>query len=198
MIKSKKDYRSFLEADRIALNKKKPNLISQLIDLFFPDYIWNFQKLLRKLEFRKNCRKSIFNNLIIILLQFRFKRLSLKLGFSIPPNVFGPGLAIMHYGTIVVNANSRVGANCRIHPCTNIGASGGSPKAPQIGNNVYIGPGAKIYGDITIANNVAIAANAAVNKSFTEENILIGGIPAKKIKEIDISSLIKHLSKSDL
>jgi serine O-acetyltransferase len=198
MIQSKKEYLSFLEADSIALNKKKPNFISQIICLFFPDYIWNFQKLLRRLEFAKNSRKSLFNELYIIFLQFRFKRLSLKLGFSIPPNVFGPGLAIVHYGTIVVNANSRVGANCRIHPCTNIGASGGSLKAPQIGNNVYIGPGAKIYGDIAIANNIAIAANAAVNKSFSEENILIGGVPAKKIKEIDISSLIKHLRKSDL
>jgi serine O-acetyltransferase len=197
MIKSKKDYHFFLEADRIALNKKKSNFISGVISIFFPDYIWNFQKLLRKLEFAKNCRKSFFNDFNILILQFRFKRLSLKLGFSIPPNVFGPGLAIMHYGTIVVNANSRVGANCRIHPCTNIGASGGSPKAPQIGNNVYVGPGVKIYGDITIANNVAIAANAAVNKSFTEENILIGGVPAKKIKEIDISSIIKHLKNNN-
>src|ERR1035437_8555062 len=198
MIKSKKDYHFFLEADRIALNKKKSNFISGVISIFFPDYIWNFQKLLRKLEFAKNCRKSFFNDFNILILQFRFKRLSLKLGFFIPPNVFGPGLAIMHYGTIVVNANSRIGNNCRIHPCTNIGASGGSPKAPQIGNNVYIGPGVKIYGDITIANNVAIAANAAVNKSFTEENIMVGGVPAKKIKEIDISNIIKHLKKSDL
>src|ERR1035437_7620765 len=126
MIKSKKDYYSFLEADRIALNKKKSNLSSRVVNIFFKDYIWNFQKLLRKLEFTKNCKKSLLNELYIILLQFRFKRLSLKLGFSIPPNVFGPGLAIMHYGTIVVNHNSRVGANCRIHACTNIGASGGS------------------------------------------------------------------------
>jgi serine O-acetyltransferase len=198
MIKSKTDYYFFLEADRIALNKKKSNFNSIVIDLFFPDYIWNFQKLLRKLEFAKNCRKSLFNQLNLILLQFRFRRLSLKLGFSIPPNVFGPGLAIMHYGTIVVNPNSQVGVNCRIHACTNIGASGGSSKAPQIGDNVYIGPGAKIFGDITIADNIAIAANAAVNKSFTEENIMIGGVPAKKIKEIDISVIIKHLRKKDL
>jgi serine O-acetyltransferase len=195
MIKSKKDYLAFLEADRIALNKKKPGFISGIINIVFPDYIWNFQKLLRKTEYIKNCRKSFLDDLYLLLLQFKFKRLSLKLGFSIPLNVFGSGLAIVHYGTIVINANARIGANCRIQTCTNIGASGGSAKAPQLGNNVYIGPGAKIFGDITIANNIAIAANAAVNKSFTEENILIGGVPAKKIKEIDISDLIKHLKK---
>ena len=122
-------------------------------------------------------------------------KISLKLGFSIPINVFGPGLAIVHYGTIVINANAKVGANCRIHPSTCIGASGGSSKAPQIGDNVYIAPGVKIYGDITLANNIATAANAAVGKSFEEENILIGGVPAVKIKNIDITKIIKHIKE---
>ena len=127
-------------------------------------------------------------------MKFRFMKLSRVLGFSIPENVFGPGLAIVHYGTIVVNANAKVGANCRLHPSTCIGASGGTSKAPIIGNNVYIGPGSKIYGDITIGNNIAISANAAVGKSFVEENVMIGGVPAKKIKEINIYKIIKHIS----
>ena len=45
---------------------------------------------------------------------------------------------------------------------------------------MYIGPGAKLYGKITIGNNVAIGANAVVNKSFGS-NITIAGIPAKII-----------------
>lgn len=63
----------------------------------------------------------------------------------------------------------------------------------MIGDNVYIGPGAKIFGAITIANDCAIAANAAVNKSITETAMLVAGVPAKAIKKIDIKSLIKHL-----
>jgi serine O-acetyltransferase len=122
MIKTRNDYFNYLEADRRALNKKKSNLQTWIIGIFFPDYLWKFQKLLRKLEFAKNCQRTLLRKFCYIWIQFRFKKLSLKLGFSIPPNVFGPGLAIMHYGTIVVNANSRVGANCRIHTCTNIGA----------------------------------------------------------------------------
>ena len=124
---------------------------------------------------------------------YRFKKLSLKLGFSIPINVFGPGLAIVHYGTIVVNASSKVGKNCRIQTCTNIGASGGRSEAPQIGENVYIGPGAVIYGNIKLGNNIAIGANSVVNKSFEETDIMIGGVPAQKIKEIDIKTIIKHI-----
>jgi serine O-acetyltransferase len=53
--------------------------------------------------------------------------------------------------------------------------------APQIGNNVYIGPGAKIFGEIVIADNIAIGANSVVNKSFYEKGISIAGVPAKKI-----------------
>lgn len=195
MILSKQQYMYYLEQDRIALGKPKASIKQWIKDFLFPDYIYQFQKLLRKVEYTKNCKKGFLGKLKHIWLVFWFKRLSLKLGFSIPPNVFGPGLAIIHYGTIVVNANAKVGANCRIHPSTCIGASGGSSKAPQIGNNFYIAPGVKIYGDIIIANNIATAANAAVSSSFTEENILIGGVPAKRIKEIDISGIIKHLRK---
>lgn len=50
-----------------------------------------------------------------------------------------------------------------------------------MGNNVYIGPGAKLFGRIEIADGIAIGANAVVNKSFLENNISIAGIPAKKI-----------------
>lgn len=106
----------------------------------------------------------------------------MKLGFSIPLNVFGPGLGIAHYGTIVVNGNAKIGANCRIHIAVNIGASNGSKKAPKLGNNVYIGPGVKIFGDITVADNVVIGANAVVNKSIDEEGSVVVGIPARKIR----------------
>ena len=95
--------------------------------------------------------------------------------------MFGPGLSIAHYGTIVVSTAARVGKNCRLHEGVNIGATNGSSRAPQIGDNVFIGTGAKIIGDITIADDVAIGANAVVVKSIQEQGITVGGVPAKKI-----------------
>jgi serine O-acetyltransferase len=182
MINSKEDYFRYIELDKIALNKDKLSFKQRVKFIIFPDHIYRFTKLLRSVEYYKNCKTTFIDEIIYVWKQFRFKRLSLKLGFSIAPNVFGPGLAIVHYGTIVVHHNARVGAHCRIHACTNIGASAGGIEAPQIGDNVYIGSGAKIFGDITIGNNIAIAANAAVSKSFAEDNIMIGGVPARKIK----------------
>lgn len=116
--------------------------------------------------------------------------MSVRLGFTIPLNVFGPGLCIAHRGTIVINKDTRVGENCRIHACTNIGSGRGGVSAPQIGNNVYIGPGAKIFGDITIADNIAIGANSVVNKSFYEKGISIAGVPAKKINNKGSNGII--------
>lgn len=63
----------------------------------------------------------------------------------------------------------------------NIGANGGSDKAPIIGDNVYIGPGAVIYGDITIADGCYIGANSVVNKSFLEPHSVVVGVPGKVV-----------------
>lgn len=69
----------------------------------------------------------------------------------------------------------------RIHQGVNIGV--GYDGAPRIGNNVWIGPGVKIFGNIEIANECAIGAGAVVNKSFYEKRISIAGVPARKISE---------------
>lgn len=92
------------------------------------------------------------------------------------------GLTLYHYGSIVVNEASHIGKNCCIMNNVNIGTNGGSSKAPIIGNDVYIGPGAVIYGDIYIANGCYIGANAVVNKDFREPSSMIAGVPAKVIK----------------
>lgn len=191
MIRNKKDYKYYLECDRIALGIKKSNLYYKIIYYLIPGLTWSFHRRLRKVEYYKNCKKGYLNKLYYYYLYYKFRKISVKLGFSIPENVFGPGLAIVHYGTVVVHKNAKVGKNCRIQACTNIGASGGSDEAPLLGDNIYIGPGAKIYGNITIANNILIAANACVNKSFLENDVLIGGIPAKVLKRnTDISKVI--------
>ena len=172
MIISKQMYRFYLREDERALNIER-NIRSYL----FND-IWHFQRQLRLLEYRKNCKVSIIGKLMAAWSQIKVRRLGRKLGFSIPANVFGPGLSIAHAGTIVVNGNARVGANCRIHVCVNIGADAGDgDRAPIIGDGCYIAPGAKIFGDIHIGDNVGIGANAVVNKSFPS-NVTVAGVPA--------------------
>lgn len=178
MIKNHKDYLAYINADALANSKQTRGRIKAII---FPDLIWLFIKALRKSECHKN-QSGIVHKLLFVWYYSRYRKLGYKLGFSIPLNVFGPGISIPHYGTIVVNGNSRIGKNCRIHASVNIGASGGSNFSPVIGDNVYLGPGSILFGEIVIANNVTVAANATVYKSFEEENITIGGTPATLLK----------------
>jgi serine O-acetyltransferase len=187
MIKNKNDYKFYLEADRISLSKPRKeslSLGSKINCFFFPDYIWEFQKTLRKLEYYKNKNKNILDSINYFFVRKKYDGLSHKLGFTIPVNVAGPGLSIAHYGTIIINPRVVIGNNCRIHAGVNIGAQAGfADKVPTLGNNIYIGPGAKIFGDIKISNNTIIGANAVVNKSVVSENTSIGGIPAKTLSE---------------
>lgn len=133
MISSYHDYLSYVESDMASLERK-----NSLRGLLFDD-IWKFQRLLRKIEYVTNCNG---NRLLALALKYRYSRLGKKLGFTIPINVFGPGLSIAHYGTIVVNDGAKIGANCRLHVCVTIGTQAGqSNDAPQIGDNCYIGPG---------------------------------------------------------
>lgn len=180
MIDSKETYRRYLAQDKLALNRqqdKRPRL--------FHDEIWKFEILLRKVEYDINCRRGLPALIIGKYHKFMFHRLSVKLGFTIPPNVFQEGLAIPHYGTIVVHGNTKAGRNCRLQEGVTIGATNGSHGAAVIGDNCYFGSGAKVLGAVTIADNVAIGAGAVVTKDITEAGTTWAGVPARKISDHD-------------
>lgn len=177
MISSRKELNYYLFQDKVALyrsQEKRPKV--------FGDEIWKWEIIYRKYEYYTNTLNgNPIKKMLALLYKIRYHRMSIKLGFSIPINVFGPGLSIAHYGYIVVNKNARIGKNCRIHEGVTIGATSGSTKAPVLGNNVFIGSGATIIGDISIASDIAIGANAAVVKSFSAGGVTLGGVPAKVI-----------------
>ena len=64
-----------------------------------------------------------------------------------------------------------------------IGATGGKNAAPVIGDHVFIGSGAKLIGDIQIADRICIGAGSVVVSSFTAPGITIAGVPARKISD---------------
>ena len=97
-IGTRDEYQFYLEADRASLEvtRHRPRL--------FGDEIRRFDGFLRAIEYDENCHPSLLWAPYRALLSIRLHRLSTRLGFTIPPHVFGPGLAIAHRGTIVVNA----------------------------------------------------------------------------------------------
>ena len=176
MIQSKEEYLYYLDCDKVAMRKttKHPS--------YKHDIIWTFERLLRKCEYYINCKHDYFSSIYLKFLKLRYVNLSHKLGFSIGFNTCGPGLCLEHYGNIVINQNARIGNNCHIIGSVVIGATE-EHKVPRIGDNVFIGFGAVIIGDITIANDVAIGANAVVTRSIKSSNVSVGGIPAKVISQ---------------
>jgi serine O-acetyltransferase len=56
---------------------------------------------------------------------------------------------------------------------------------PVIGNDCYIGPGAKLFGPIELGPNPVIGANAVVNRSFPQGNVTLVGVPAKQVDHDD-------------
>lgn len=93
---------------------------------------------------------------------------------------FGNNFRIWH-SNIIINGNAKLGNNINMHGNNCIGNNGKNDRAPIIGDNVDIGFGATIIGDIKIASNIKIGAYSLVNKSFEEEGITIAGVPAKVI-----------------
>jgi serine O-acetyltransferase len=186
MIRSHQDFLAYREADRIALRREYSS------QMMF-DEVWKFQRLLRRVEYYMNCRKNngLLGKLIYKCWSIRFHQQSVRCGFDIPPNVFGPGLSIAHRGTIVVHPDARIGKNCRIHVDVVIGTRPGPDDlVPTLGDNCYIGPGAKIFGDITIGDNTAIGANSVVNHSFPEGFCTIAGAPARKVSDTPSTEFI--------
>ena len=118
-----------------------------------------------------------------VLCLLRLKHIEHKYGIQISRHAkIGKGFYIGHYGTIVVSSEAVIGENVNISHGVTIGASnrGANKGVPTIGNYVYIGPGAKIIGNIKVGNNAAIGANAVVTKDVPE-NACVGGVPAKII-----------------
>lgn len=81
---------------------------------------------------------------------------------------------------VVINKDAKIGNNVLIRAHVTIGKKDPDTPAPKIGNNVILGDGAKIIGDITIGNGVIVGANAVVVKNV-EDNMIVGGVPAKVI-----------------
>lgn len=92
---------------------------------------------------------------------------------------FGKGLVIAHPIGIVINSKVKGGNNITIESGVVIGDEKG--RSPTLGDDVFVGAGAKIVGNVTIGNNVKIGANAVVVKS-AEDNVTLVGIPARALR----------------
>lgn len=175
MITDKKTLQLYLDADKYALGIKKKYPCVR-------DNVWKYERALRYYEYYRNTG-GVLRVVYALILQIRGR----KLGFNISGNVFGPGLRINHSGLLVVNAKAKIGKWCDIHQGVNIGENGyydengnAISEVPIIGNYVFIGPGAKIFGKANIGDRVRVGANAVVNKDVQEGKLVLGNPQIEK------------------
>ncbi len=107
-----------------------------------------------------------------------------KTGIEIHPGaVIGDNLFIDHGMGVVIGETCKIGNNVVIYQGVTLGGTGkeSGKRHPNIGNNVFIGAGAKILGNINIGNNVKIGAGAVVLDDVID-NVTVVGVPARKAK----------------
>lgn len=178
MIQTKEELKAYLQADYERFGKRP-----QLKDWILKNewvYVYKYLRILRHLEYYLNTS----NRLMYWLCFIRYKRLCFDLGLDIKTGNLGPGARIMHLGALVrIKKTCRIGKNCTILPGVVIGNKKLDDDGAwvTIGDNCYIGLGAKIFGEVHIGNNVTIGAMSVVTKDIPD-NAVVAGIPAKIIR----------------
>ncbi len=131
----------------------------------------HFIYILRKCQqYRKKSLKGLFWRLVL-------RKHQIKYGFQIYPETqIGEGFYLGHWGALVINPKVKIGKNCNIAQGVTIGQQnrGKNQGAPEIGDEVWIGPNAVIVGNIKIGNNVLIAPNSYVNFDVPDDSIVVG------------------------
>ncbi len=95
----------------------------------------------------------------------------------------GPGVQFAHGGLgVVLHPRCRLGRHVHVAAHVVVGGKSLRSRVPTIGDNVFLGVGSKILGDITIANNVIVGANAVVTHSVPA-NTIVAGVPARIIRQ---------------
>ena len=180
MIYTRKDLRRIINLERKLYFEI--GLFENYITCDVKCLIYKYVKLLRRIEYHHK-KNGIMHKMLYLFIRRKKNKLGIKLGIEMWDGCIDEGLLIYHAGNIVINGNSKIGKNLRLHGSNCIGNNGKDNKCPVIGDNVSLGVGAKVIGDVYIANNVKVAAGAVVCKSCYEEGVTLVGIPARVVNK---------------
>ena len=165
---------SILRSDYSRFEQK--NILHLFWRLFkYPTYI-----LLVCFRLLTRANKYGFTRLLLIGLRLYYYHLCNKYSIELPIGTkLGKACSFPHGGYIVINTNAVIGDNVTLYPGVLIGTVRGKG-VPTIGNNVFIGAGAKILGNIKIGDWSFICPNSVVVKDV-ESGSVVSEIPSKTI-----------------
>ena len=167
---------SFIKEQINTIKKNDPSIKSNIEALLYPSFK---AQLYYKLSHYLYLKKHYF------LARYICEKAKRKTGIEIHPGAkIGKNLFIDHGYGVVIGETAEIKDNVIIFHGVTLGGTGKEKgkRHPTIGNNVFIGSGAKIIGNITVEDNVKIGANAVVLKSIKKETTVVG-IPGKIVKK---------------
>lgn len=116
---------------------------------------------------------------------FLAKRTRRKLGADVFPSAqIGRRFSIDHGIGVVIGATSIIGDDCLVYQGVTLGMTGkhGGKRHPTLGNNVMVGAGAIVLGNITIGDNSKVAAGSVVVHDVPHD-VTVAGVPAKVVRD---------------
>lgn len=124
-------------------------------------------------------RRSVLLSIMKLIYRLTQEFLKFEISYKTP---IGSGLRIDHLTGLVISQHAKLGENINLSHQVTLGLkpSGKQAGAPVLKNNIYIAPGAKIIGGISLNSGTAVGANAVVTKDTALSSVM-AGIPAKSI-----------------
>lgn len=182
LIKTKKQMKEWLKMDSVHYQTQigpfwkvlKYNLIAH--PCMDQKYTWKYVKTLRHVEYHTN-NPGTYHMICRLYYLWKLRRLSYKTAIQIPPNAVGPGINLPHFGAINMNENSQVGRNVTIYSGVRLGWKNPGEPCPVIGDNVFIGTGTNIIGDVHIGDNVTIGQDCVIVKDIEAGHTVVAQPP---------------------
>jgi serine O-acetyltransferase len=185
-----KDYKYLILSDlyRIYGKSSFPSLLRQV--LFGEAYKFIFWMRTCKFTHGMPWLKYLLYPLAVFMYQHYTYKFGIGIQFTTD---IGAGFYIGHFGCIFVYPYCKIGKNCNLSQGVTLGKAnrGKNMGYPIIGDNVYIGPGAKVVGAVKVGNHVAIGANSVVTKDVPD-NAVVVGVPGRVISYDGSEGYVDH------
>ena len=129
-----------------------------------------------------------------LLAEYIMYRVRCKYNVDIhPAATIGKRLFMDHAASIVIGETTIIGDDCTLYQCVTLGGNGKqkNKRHPTLGNNVLVGSGAKILGNVVIGDNVKVGANTVVLHDVETDKTIVG-VKGHVVERINGDDVIIH------
>lgn len=166
----------FTFQDQLGMGKNSLSRMIVIVLFFFRKNVGYVLPMFRFCQYLNN-KNGLIAKLVTKFVFRRYSKLTESFNVYLPiDTAIGKGLCFPHQFPLVINPSATIGKNCIIHPCVLIARDRGKEGSPIIGDNCFIGHGAKIIGNPIIGDWCFISPGAVVTKNMKEGSLIGSGV----------------------